>query len=27
VFASFRHANVQGHAFYYLIVYYDPPHR
>ena len=26
VFASFRRNNVQGHIFYYVIVYYDPPH-
>lgn len=26
VFASFKSADVQGHTFYYVMVYYDPPH-
>lgn len=26
VFASFRSANVQGQVFYYVTVFYDPPH-
>lgn len=26
VFASFGSAEVQGHVFYYVTVYYDPPH-
>jgi hypothetical protein len=26
IFASFRSARVQGQVFYYVIVFYDPPH-
>jgi len=27
VFASFRSSRIQEHTFYYVVVYYDPPHR